>query len=189
MTKGPRLARAGLCSSARSGFGNLARVRLHQPRAQSQNLDAAGLERRAVVSAAAFERDICASAKRYQPVIEIASGIEPVQLRRRDDRQGAAFVETVGRQVDVDGPQVILGLGHEDQAVLFKGDKRFLLGPRDLVIHADLERWEPLRTQSVSGSTPARLPRGRTLRRRRQAARKSARAAHIPEPAGESTLE
>ncbi len=130
-----------------------------------------------------------ASAKRYQPVIEIASGIEPVQLRRRDDRQGAAFVETVGRQVDVDGLQVILGLGHEEQAVLFKGDKRFLLGPRDLVIHADLERWEPLRTQSVSGNTPARLPRGRTLRRRRQAARKSARAAHIPEPAGESTLE
>ncbi|MHC2275846.1 hypothetical protein ACVME8_002457 [Bradyrhizobium diazoefficiens] len=69
-----------------------------------------------------------ASAKRYQPVIEIASGIEPVQLRRRDDRQGAAFVETVGRQVDVDRLQVILGLGHEDQAVLFKGDKRFLLG-------------------------------------------------------------
>ncbi|KMJ95005.1 MULTISPECIES: hypothetical protein [Bradyrhizobium] len=86
-----------------------------------------------------------ASAKRYQPVIEIASGIEPVQLRRRGDRQGAAFVETVGRQVDVDGLQVILGLGHEEQAVLFKGDKRFLLGPRDLVIHADLERWEPLR--------------------------------------------
>jgi hypothetical protein len=55
------------------------------------------------------------SAKRYQPVIEFASGIEPVQLRRRDDRQGAAFVETVGRQGDVDGLQVILGLGHEEQ--------------------------------------------------------------------------
>ncbi|MDA9442737.1 hypothetical protein XH98_27295 [Bradyrhizobium sp. CCBAU 51745] len=89
-----------------------------------------------------------ASAKRYQPVIEIASGIEPVQLRRRDAHQGAAFVEIVGRQVDVDRLQVILGLGHEDQAVLFKGDKLFLLGPRDLVILADLERWEPLRTQS-----------------------------------------
>ncbi|BAC46813.1 blr1548 [Bradyrhizobium diazoefficiens USDA 110] len=116
MTKGPRLARAGLCSSARSGFGNLARVRLHQPRAQSQNLDAAGLERRAVVSA---RRSgviyFSTSAKRYQPVIEFASGIEPVQLRRRDDRQGAAFVERVGRQGDVDGLQVILGLGHEEQ--------------------------------------------------------------------------
>jgi hypothetical protein len=55
------------------------------------------------------------SAKRYQPVIEFASGIEPVQLRRGDDRQGAAFVETVGRQGDVDGLQVILGLGHEEQ--------------------------------------------------------------------------